>query len=142
MFKNIPSFNGEYQVDKNGKVRNRDKKIMKTFFNKEGYERVSLIKNGVKKNYYVHYLVCLTFLKNQHDYSDINHKNHIRNDNRVENLQWCTEVLITQIKSRKFKHCNNVLKTHVFYFLLHQEFYMFYKIVVYQFLTGNFRIDL
>jgi len=83
MFKNIPIFNGEYQVDKNGKVRNRDKKIMKTFFNKEGYERVSLIKNGVKKNYYVHYLVCLTFLKNPHNYSEINHKNHIRNDNRL-----------------------------------------------------------
>ena len=63
---------------------------MKTFFNKEGYERVSLIKNGVKKKYYIHYLVCLTFLKNPHNYTEINHKNHIRNDNRLLNLEWCS----------------------------------------------------
>ena len=49
MFKNITGFGGMYQVDINGKVRNKNKKIMKTFFNKVGYERITLSLYNSKK---------------------------------------------------------------------------------------------
>lgn len=66
-----------------------------------GYKSVCLSKNG--KHYYfrVHRIVAELFLKKTGDV--INHKNGIRNDNRVENLEWCTQ-------SYNIKHSYDTLK--------------------------------
>lgn len=55
-----------------------------------GYERVCLSSNGTAKHYQVHRLVGIAFIKNPDCKPQINHKNGIRNDNRVENLEWVT----------------------------------------------------
>lgn len=53
---------------------------------KNGYRVVSI--KG--KSIYVHRLVGFVFIPNPKKYPQINHKNGIKNDNRVENLEWCT----------------------------------------------------
>lgn len=50
-----------------------------------------------------HRLVAETFLENLHDYPVVNHKNNVKDDNRVENLEWCTVKYNTQYS---FDHHN------------------------------------
>ncbi len=56
-----------------------------------GYPRLVLYGNGKQKNRYVHRLVAQTFIPNPNNFPQVNHKNGIRTDNRVENLYWGTQ---------------------------------------------------
>ena len=55
-----------------------------------GYYQVHLFNGKKKIRKKVHQLVALAFIPNLENKPHINHKNSIRNDNRVENLEWCT----------------------------------------------------
>jgi hypothetical protein len=56
----------------------------------KGYPKIVLRVNGESKNFFVHRLVASAFIPNQNNLPQINHLNSIRNDNRVENLEWCS----------------------------------------------------
>lgn len=68
-----------------------------------GYRYITLIKNGKSKNNYVHRLVAQAFLKNPHLYKVVNHKDSIRANNNVENLEWCTHSYNIQYSIDKYK---------------------------------------
>ena len=53
-----------------------------------GYQFVCLVVDGGRLQRYVHRLVAIAFLDDQKEY--VNHKNGIKTDNRVENLEWVT----------------------------------------------------
>ena len=99
IWKDIPNYEGLYQVSNLGNVRRIlfvNNKIIKPKINilskcidKKGYYRVYLNKNGTRKNMQVHRLVALTFISNPNNLPEVNHKNEISTDNRVENLEWC-----------------------------------------------------
>ena len=55
-----------------------------------GYYIVTLCKNGIKKNFYVHRLVANAFVENPFNYKEINHIDEIKINNKAENLEWCT----------------------------------------------------
>lgn len=102
IWKDLAGYEGLYQVSNLGRVRsvsftnNQVRNlprlhIMRPFDNGSGYLMLSLTKEGQRKNYYVHRLVAAAFLPNYEDLPVINHRNHDTKDNRVENLEWCTQ---------------------------------------------------
>lgn len=56
----------------------------------DGYLQVTLWNNGKGKSFPVHRLVALNFLDNTDNKRDVNHKNGIKTDNRLENLEFVT----------------------------------------------------
>src|SRR3990172_8484104 len=76
-----------YEISSSGDVRHRKhKKILKAHIHRSGYKRVSF-DNEVQ---YPHRLVAVAFLGQPKKRQEGNHKNGIKSDNRVSNLEWVT----------------------------------------------------
>lgn len=82
----------EYQVSSFGNVKSLkfgEERVLKQGIC-NGYCLVGLHKEGKRKNYFVHRLVATAFLPNPDNLPCINHKNEIKTDNCVDNLEFCT----------------------------------------------------
>jgi len=87
-WKTIKNLNN-YLISSDGQIKNiKRNKIKSWFISNSGYKRVSLYKNGKGKNYSIHRLVILAFKGSSK--LTVNHKNGIKTDNRLENLEYCT----------------------------------------------------
>lgn len=91
-WKDIKNYQGIYQISSFGKIKNNKGKILKQFKNHKGYLVIQLSKNGDSKNYIVHRLVAKEFIPNPENKPQINHKNCNKEDNRIDNLEWCTNT--------------------------------------------------
>ena len=88
-FRDIPGYEGVYEVSNLGRVR-RNGKILKPIKDKDGYLRVNLCKNGIRRtSSLIHRLVALAFLHNPDNKPQINHKDEDKTNNAVDNLEWC-----------------------------------------------------
>ena len=80
-----------YKISSCGKIFNR-KREKKQTCDKCRYKQIQLCKNGKVKMFKVHRLVGKAFIPNPNNLPQIDHINNIRDDNRVENLQWITNI--------------------------------------------------
>ena len=79
-----------YSVSTMGNVKNNiNENILTGVKDKDGYLFVGLYKSKKRIYFRIHRLVAITFLPNFNNYKEIDHKNHIVNDNRLINLRWC-----------------------------------------------------
>ena len=113
IWKQIKNYENCYEVSNEGRVRSVDRKtntalkhqtqvikkgkILKPNI-KRGYLTIVLTKENKRKTVTIHRLVAEAFIPNKQEC--VNHKNAIKTDNRVENLEWCNHKENTQHASK------------------------------------------
>lgn len=115
----IPGFNGRYLINTVGEVKSSLKRfattgrkpsgaILKQTISRAGYPTVALRKDTrSQRSYGIHRLLAETFIPNPENKPTVNHKNSIRTDYRLENLEWATW---SENNSHAFEHGNQVKK--------------------------------
>lgn len=105
-WRDIPKFEGYYQVSDLGNVRGCDRfvahpkggklflksRVLKSSLNSNGYPFVALSLLGKSKSIPIHKLVALTFLGGRPEGFDINHKDGNKLNSSVDNLEYCTRL--------------------------------------------------
>ena len=99
VWKDIKDFSN-YEISNLGRIKSKEKYdsinrlkpeiILKTRITTNGYEGVSLTKEGKRYNKEIHRLVAETFIPNPENYPVVNHKDEDKLNNKVDNLEWCT----------------------------------------------------
>lgn len=90
IWKDIPGYEGFYQVSNYGKIKNiKLNKHRKQRKDKDGYLIVDLFYNK-PKTFKIHRLVALSFIPNPNNLSQINHIDGNKINNCDNNLEWCT----------------------------------------------------
>ena len=107
IWKDIIGYEGLYQVSNFGRVKSLSRtvnayprghkanrvirdRILKSNHIKNRYDIVALRKNNKTKTFAVHNLVANHFLPNPNNLPEINHIDENKQNNRVDNLEWCT----------------------------------------------------
>lgn len=100
-WKDIKNYKNLYQVSNYGRVKSLEKvshvngriypiKILKCHINTKKYLDVDLCKNGKSNRRSIHRLVAETFIPNYEDKPQINHIDCNKWNNKINNLEWCT----------------------------------------------------
>lgn len=123
VWKDIPGYEGFYQISNNGMVRSLDRevkrnakfrngkssvrimrikgKILTPYITNNGYYSINLQKNNIVSKFLVHRIVGLVFIDNVDNKPQINHLDANRKNNSVNNLEWTTQ-------SENMKHCFSI----------------------------------
>lgn len=126
VWKEIYGYKGIYFISNKGRVKSIDRRIpntngvgtriikgciLKTSFNNKGYEIITLNKEGKKKTCLIHRLVAINFIPNPNNYTDVNHKDENKSNNKVENLEWVTHKYNMNYGDRSIKASEKLKNT-------------------------------
>lgn len=102
-WKAVKGYEGFYEVSNTGKVRSIDHyvrsrscnrlvkgRLIKLQIDKDGYYKACLSKENIRKTVFVHRIVATAFIDNPNKYPCINHIDENKQNNRIDNLEFCT----------------------------------------------------
>lgn len=106
IWKDIDGTQGTYQISSHGRVKRKERVtyrpdngkfrytlpelLLNPTVGKIGYAYITIKVNGYSSKKTIHRLVGMSFIENPENKPCINHKNGIKTDNIVSNLEWCT----------------------------------------------------
>lgn len=103
-WKDVAGYEEVYQISSLGRVRSKDHyvktgryngtrlapgKLLKPNKSSHGYLFIKTSKKYGSKHLAIHRLVAQAFISNPNNYPDVNHKDEVKDNNRLENLEWC-----------------------------------------------------
>lgn len=126
IWKDIKNYEGIYQCpnygniksldrlikNKNNIIRHKKGQLIKPKKNKNGYLQFALNKNGKREMAYVHIIIAQTFLENNNisiKHLTVNHKDGNKLNNKVTNLEFCSQSDNNKHSYKKLKR-NNAIK--------------------------------
>ena len=90
-WKPIEGYEDKYEVSSLGRVRNKYGRILAQCKKKNAdYLRVHLAKDNTARWFSVHRLVAIAFLPREEGKDTVNHLDHDKTNNCVDNLDWCS----------------------------------------------------
>ena len=116
-WKDIPGYEGLYQASTDGRIKSLARfnpnsgrvgmfykqKELKPSLDRYGYLQVRLCKNGKYKTFKVHRLIALTYIPNLYKLPCINHKDEDKQNNHINNLEWCSIKYNNNYNNRQIK---------------------------------------
>ncbi|ARM69191.1 HNH homing endonuclease [Staphylococcus phage vB_Sau_Clo6] len=125
-WKDIEGYENSYMISNYGRVKAKEKlikrsnhtmkrkeKILSLNNNGNGYMVVHLYENKKRKSITVHRLVATHFLPNTDNLPCINHKDENKENNRVDNLEWCTQSYNNMYGNRSKKESKTKIENNV-----------------------------
>jgi hypothetical protein len=102
IWKDVIGYEGIYKVSSLGRIKRISKNhlcnlryqgeyYLKPLDNGKGYLRMKLSNNGTSKRVMLHRIIAEAFITNPENKKVINHINCNKKDNRIENLEWCSQ---------------------------------------------------
>lgn len=104
-WKPVVGYEGLYEVSSIGHVRSRKtghyRKLNGRVNRFTGYVYVNLRKDGEERTFSIHRLVAIAFLPNPDDLPYVNHKDEVKTNNSVDNLEWCSSSYNNEYSKHK-----------------------------------------
>jgi len=125
IWKDIIDYEGLYQISNLGRVKSLSRKIinsrrkgyikeriLKFALNSDGYKYICLHKNNKGYTHRIHKLVAIMFINNINNKSEVNHIDGNKQNNNVNNLEWCTrkENILHGYKNNLYKYKGHLKK--------------------------------
>lgn len=106
VWRSVPGFEAAYLINQWGVVKSTSRyvkcgkngsalrfkvgQVIKPYLGTDGYFYVFLSCNNKTKHFAIHRLLAILFILNPENKREVNHKNTIRTDNSLDNLEWAT----------------------------------------------------
>ena len=139
-WRNVKGLESYYQISDKGNIRSKDRKVnrgygeylkrgkeLKKTLSPHGYHVVVLKVNGKTINKRIHRLVAEAFLEKPEGKELVNHKDGVKTNNKLENLEWCDHA-------ENMKHA---IETG----LAHSNLKKFEKEILEEYKKGNVSVD-
>lgn len=92
IWKDVYGFEERYMISSFGNLYSKlRKRVLKPALDKDGYRHITLYNKDFHKFFRMNRMVAINFISNPNNLPQVNHKDHTKNNDRVDNLEWCED---------------------------------------------------